>query len=87
MRRRTALILAAPVAIALLVPAAAFAKDASDSGEGLAGETSDKFVTLFSLGVVVFFFLVIASFSAIQSRLEKRKQQKKAAQSLQELGW
>jgi heme/copper-type cytochrome/quinol oxidase subunit 2 len=57
------------------------------AGEGWAGELNDKVITFFSLGVMLFFVLVIVVFSAIQGRLEKRKEQKKAAQSLARVGW
>lgn len=86
MRRRAAAILAAPAVVALLVPATTLAKDASDGGEGLAGETTDKYVTFFSLGVLVFFFLVIVVFSAIQGRLQRRKEEQKASH-VHRAGW
>jgi hypothetical protein len=60
---------------------------AGDNGEGLAGETDDKVVTLFSLGVLVFFFLVVVIGSVIQGRLEKRKDEKKAHALRQREGW
>ena len=58
-----------------------------NNGEGLVGETDDKIITFFSLGVVVFFFLVVCLGSFIQSQLEKRKQRRKAAELLQRTGW
>lgn len=60
---------------------------ASDNGEGLVGETDDKIITFFSLGVVVFFFLVVCTGSYIQSRLEKRKNARKAAALKSSIGW
>ncbi len=60
---------------------------ASDNGEGLVGETDDRIITFFSLGVVVFFFTVVCLGSFIQSRLEKRKQARKAAELRQRVGW
>ncbi len=58
-----------------------------NNGEGLVGETDDKIITFFSLGVVIFFFLVVCLGSFIQSQLEKRKQRRKAAELLQRTGW
>jgi hypothetical protein len=46
---------------------------AADDGEGLAGETNDKIITFFALGVLVFFTAVIILGTIIQSSLEKRK--------------
>jgi hypothetical protein len=60
---------------------------ADGAGEGLAGETDDKIVTFFCLGVVLFFTLVVILGSLIQGRLEKRKDARKAAHSLQRVGW
>ena len=60
---------------------------AGQDGEGLAGETNDKTVTLFSLGVVVFFILVVTIGTVIQSALERRKEQAKAARMRQRTGW
>ena len=60
---------------------------AADGGEGLAGETDDKLVTFFSLGVLLFFTVLTVVLSAIQHRLEKRKEQKKAAAVRQRIGW
>ena len=60
---------------------------ASDTGEGLLGETDDRIITFFSLGVVLFFTLVVILGSLIQGRLEKRKEQKKAADLRRRVGW
>jgi CHASE3 domain sensor protein len=60
---------------------------ASHAGEGWAGELNDKVITFFSLGVLLFFVLVIVVFSSIQGRLEKKKDQKRAAQALARTGW
>lgn len=60
---------------------------ASASGEGLAGETNDKLVTFFCLGVLLFFVLVVVFGSLIQGRLEKRKDSLKAARARQRVGW
>ncbi len=68
--------------LALAVPAFA-----SDNGEGLVGETDDKIITLFSLGVVVFFTVLVTLLSLLQGFLEKRKEQRKAAELRRRVGW
>jgi hypothetical protein len=60
---------------------------AHDNGEGLVGETDDKIITFFSLGVVVFFIVVVSLGSWLQSVLEKRKEQRKAHDLKQQIGW
>ena len=68
-----------------LVPAAtAFA---GDNGEGLWGETDDKIITFFSLGVVIFFtvFVILASWA--QGALDRRKEQRKAVELRKRVGW
>ncbi|HEY0633365.1 MAG TPA: hypothetical protein VGC98_15020 [Thermoleophilaceae bacterium] len=70
-----------------LVLASAAPAMASHAGEGWAGELNDKVITFFSLGVLLFFVLVVILGSTIQGRLEKRKEQKKAAQALARTGW
>jgi CDP-diglyceride synthetase len=60
---------------------------AGNNGEGLAGETDDKVVTFFSLGVIVFFVLVVVLGTIAQSALERRKEEKKAAALRQRTGW
>jgi hypothetical protein len=72
------------VAAWLLVAAPAFA---SDNGEGLAGETDDRVITFFSLGVVVFFAVAVVLLSALQARLDKRKEQRKASELRKRVGW
>ena len=59
----------------------------ASAGEGLAGETNDKIVTFFSLGVVLFFVVVVILGSAIQGALDKRKDRKKAARLRARSGW
>ena len=59
---------------------------AGDNGEGLAGETTDKLVTFFSLGVAIFFVLVVTLGSIAQILLERRKERQKAAH-FQRYGW
>jgi hypothetical protein len=68
-----------------LIPAAtAFA---GDNGEGLYGETDDKIITFFSLGVVVFFAVFVIVASWLQALLEKRKEQRKAVELRKRVGW
>lgn len=68
----------------LLLAGPAFA---GDNGEGLLGETDDKLVTFFSLGVMLFFVAVVVIGTIIQSRLERRKDEAKAARLKQRTGW
>jgi hypothetical protein len=77
----------APILVlaAWLIPAAtAFA---GDNGEGLYGETDDKIVTFFSLGVVVFFALFVTLASWLQAVLDRRKEQRKAVELRKRVGW
>jgi K+-transporting ATPase A subunit len=60
---------------------------AHDNGEGLVGETDDKIITFFSLGVVLFFALFVTLASWLQSTLDKRKEQRKATDFRQSIGW
>ncbi len=60
---------------------------ASGAGEGWAGETNDKVVTFFCLGVVLFFILVVIVGTIVQTRLERRKDERKAAKMRQRVGW
>jgi hypothetical protein len=63
----TALLLAAPVALAF------------DGGEGTYGETDDKVVTNAGFLIIAAFPAIIFLFSMIQWRLEKRKDARKKA--------
>ena len=73
------------VLAAWLIPAAtAFA---GDNGEGLWGETDDKVITFFSLGVVAFFAVFVTLASWLQSALERRKEQRKAVELCRRIGW
>jgi hypothetical protein len=70
---------------AWLIPAAtAFA---GDNGEGLYGETDDKIVTFFSLGVAIFFTVFVILASWLQSVLDRRKQERKAVELRRRVGW
>ena len=79
--RATALI--GVLAAQLLLAAPALAKN----GEGLVGETNDKIITLFCLGLVIFFIVVVTLGTIIQGRLERRKDAQKAARMRQRVGW
>ena len=73
------------VLAAWLIPAAtAFA---GDNGEGLYGETDDRIITFFSLGVVIFFAVFVIVMSWLQGALERRKEQRKAVELRKRVGW
>jgi hypothetical protein len=59
------MLVAAPVALA-------------ENGVGLMGPTTDKEVTFFCFGVIGFFALLPIVLTLIQSRLEKRKDQRQS---------
>ena len=82
--RRSALLPLTTLFSLLLLAAPALAHD---NGEGLVGETDDKIITFFSLGVVAFFIFVVCFGSWLQGRLEKRKDARKAAELQQRIGW
>jgi hypothetical protein len=71
-----AALLAALTMLLLVVPAA-FA----ENGVGLAGPTTDKTVTFFCFGVILFFAILVVVMSLIQGRLEKRKEMRKSTLS------
>jgi hypothetical protein len=73
-RIRRTLILLSVSAIALLASApVALAAD----GEGLLGRPTDKTITFFSFGVMAFFAVFVIVASAIQDRLESRKERRR----------
>jgi hypothetical protein len=80
-RRLTAVL--AVVGAQLLLAAPALAKN----GEGLVGETNDKVITFFCLGLVIFFTIVVIAGTLIQGRLERRKDAKKAQRMRSRVGW
>ncbi len=82
MKALSVLSLSFALSLALAAPAMAH-----DNGEGLLGETNDRIITFFSLGVVIFFIFVVCFGSWLQGRLEKRKQARKAAELQQRIGW
>ena len=84
-RIATASLLALTWLVVLCPPA--LADSLPDNGEGLLGETDDKVVTFFSLGVLGFFTILVIVATIIQSRLEKRKEEQKASRIRQRIGW
>jgi hypothetical protein len=60
---------------------------ATDDGEGLAGETTDKIITFFALGVLLFFTLVVILGTIIQGSLDKRRYAKLEARKRRRTGW
>ena len=60
---------------------------ASDNGEGLVGETDDRIITFFSLGLVIFFTIFVILASTLQGALERRKEERKAAELRRRVGW
>ena len=77
----------APVSFRFMSLLAQITLFASDNGEGLVGEANDKIITFFSLGLVVFFTLVVILGSAAQAALERRKDARKAADLRRTVGW
>ena len=78
------LVLLVTLATTLVLAAPAFA---GDNGEGLLGETDDRLITFFCLGVVAFFALFVIIASWIQGALEKRKDARKAVELRKRVGW
>jgi hypothetical protein len=83
MRIRASITALLTLCASLLVAAPAMA----NAGEGLAGETNDKIVTFFCLGVLVFFVLTIFLGTYIQTRMEAKKDAEKKAKMRQRVGW
>ena len=81
MRRLTPLL---AVATWLLLAAPAFA---GDNGEGLVGETDDRIITFFCLGLVVGFAVLVTLFTLLQNALERRKEERKATELRKRVGW
>jgi putative copper export protein len=72
--KRTATALLSIVALMMVVAPAAMA----EGGVGLAGPTTDKTVTFFCFGVIVFFAALVIVMSLIQGKLEKRKDRRRS---------
>jgi hypothetical protein len=63
--------------LALMLLLAVAAPAMAADGVGLAGRTNDKLITFFCFGVIAFFPLLIIALTLIQTRLEKRKEQRR----------
>jgi uncharacterized membrane protein YphA (DoxX/SURF4 family) len=87
MTRRLRAAAAYLAAFCLFFAFAAASAFAQTDGEGLLGETDDKLVTFFSLGVLLFFVAVVTIGTIIQSALERRKDEKNQARLRQRTGW
>ena len=85
--RRIATTLPLSIVSLLLLAGPALAAEGNDNGEGLLGELNDQIITFFSLGVVLFFTLVVILGSMLQGALEKRKEARKAAHLRSRTGW
>jgi len=85
--RRIATTIPLSIVSLLLLAGPALAAEGNDNGEGLLGELNDQIITFFSLGVVVFFVVVVIVGSVIQNALEKRKDARKAAHLRSRTGW
>ncbi|MBN1528009.1 MAG: hypothetical protein JW895_03050 [Thermoleophilaceae bacterium] len=70
--------------MSLLAQIAVFA---ADNGEGIVGETDDRIITFFCLGLVIFFAVFVTLASLLQGALDKRKEQRKAAELRRRVGW
>jgi hypothetical protein len=68
----------------LLLAAPAFA---GDNGEGLVGETDDRIITFFCLGLVVAFSVVVTLLTFLQQALDRRKDERKATELRKRVGW
>jgi hypothetical protein len=68
----------------LVLAAPAFA---GDNGEGLFGETDDRIVTFFCLGLVIAFPVLVALLTWLQQSLDRRKEERKATELLKRVGW
>jgi len=77
MRRLFAATVRSLTTLAILAPVAL----AHDGGQGLYGETTDKVTTDAGFSLIIFFPLFILVASTIQSRLDKRKSRRKAAEN------
>jgi hypothetical protein len=68
----------------LLLAAPAFA---GDNGEGLVGETDDRIITFFCLGLVVAFSVLVTLLTFLQQALDRRKEERKANELRKRVGW
>ena len=68
----------------LLLAAPAFA---GDNGEGLVGETDDRIITFFCLGLVIAFSVLVTLLTFLQQALDRRKEERKATDLRKRVGW
>jgi hypothetical protein len=68
-----------------LIPAAT--AYAGDNGEGLYGETDDRIITFFCLGLVVAFSVLVTLLTFLQQALDRRKDERKATELRKRVGW
>jgi fatty acid desaturase len=83
MRAARAIAALSACSVALLVGAPAALAAA---GQGWYGETNDKVVTNVMFLTIVFFAVLVTVFTLIQSRLDKRKHERLAAQKRRATG-
>ena len=76
--RGAIIVVAAALALTLALAGPAFAVHV-DNGEGFLGETNDKVITFWGMLLVVFLPALPFVLRFIQSRLERRKERRKAA--------
>ena len=79
--RRLALV-ALPTWLLLAAPALA-----GDNGEGLVGETDDRIITFFCLGLVIAFSVLVTLLTFLQQALDRRKEERKATELRKRVGW
>jgi hypothetical protein len=70
MRLRAIALAVSSAALALLPAASALA---AEGGEGTYGKASDKVITNFGFGLMIFFVLLITTLSILQYLLDRRK--------------
>jgi hypothetical protein len=75
-------LVALPTWLLLAAPALA-----GDNGEGLVGETDDRIVTFFCLGLVIAFSLLVTLLTFAQQALDRRKEARKATELRKRVGW
>ena len=79
MRRAATTAWLAVVCVAVLAPVA-LADTQHDGGEGIYGETNDKIITNAGFLIIAAIPLFVLVMSLIQHRLDKRKDERKAAE-------
>jgi hypothetical protein len=79
--RRLALV-ALPIWLLLAAPAFA-----GDNGECLVGETDDRIITFFCLGLVIAFSVLVTLLTFLQQALDRRKEERKATELRKRVGW